>query len=934
MGKKRVKDRASREEDEDIELTAPSCSHIRKGIDSSFMKKPSADIDWNACQGCTEHTTEPQEPTEDPPDPPAVWMCLKCGHRGCGRMSENQHALKHYETPRSDPHFLVLSMDAWVVWCYICDDEVHYSKTGQLAQLVTSIQKQAQSDPKWKTPQRKTKVEASSEKEIHVKEENKENVKRSSKENAGKSSKSSPAETNAVAVKGLSNLGNTCFFNAVIQNLSQTQLLRGVLNQLTENKSSLKITPTASSNLAPMEVHLETPGSLTLAMSHLLNEIMECKKGVVTPRELFSQVCKKAARFKGFQQQDSQELLRYLLDGMRAEETKRVTTGISDNLKKSGKSIDADQSKITIKEYEKNGLPKNFVDQVFGGELTSTVMCQQCKTVSLVTEMFLDLSLPVADEAYRKKSQKKAVPKARDSSPEGRASPALDDTSDDGLSGTGSKYQQKKAKKQAKKQAKSQRRQQKQEGKPTLDSPVPGSADGSLQADPTVPSSETKCEEGAREDTARNDQTPVASQETSVTQNGEEQLEVALTDQEVALTDQEVALTNQEVALTDQEVALTNQEVFAPQQEVGTSNQEMAATNQEVVAANLELDATNQEVVAANLEMDATNQEVVAAKHEGVAAKQEGAVAEQEVTPADQEVAPAAPGVAPGEESVADGNCCTAMAENGAREESKMSDNIDVDEEEEEDEEEDEDEDIAEGMESLSLNDAFLDGEEDDVGAEPGAVGGAKEYTVVNQDPALAFETLARRVGPERQECSVLSSLYHFTEVEHLTQTNSLLCVACTRRQGSQKKVYTDGLKQMLISTPPPVLTLHLKRFQQVGYSVCKVNRHVQFPQVLDLAPYCTATCKNVPEGESKVLYSLYGIVEHSGTMRSGHYTAYVKARPDSLSKNGLPASAEPLQAPPRGTWYHASDSSVQPVTESKAQGSQAYLLFYERMSS
>lgn len=30
----------------------------------------------------------------------------------------------------------------------------------------------------------------------------------------------------------------------------------------------------------------------------------------------------RAARFKGFQQQDSQELLRYLLDAMRAEETK------------------------------------------------------------------------------------------------------------------------------------------------------------------------------------------------------------------------------------------------------------------------------------------------------------------------------------------------------------------------------------------------------------------------------------------------------------------------------------------------------------------------------------------------------------------------------------------------------------------------------------
>lgn len=40
-------------------------------------------------------------------------------------------------------------------------------------------------------------------------------------------------------------------------------------------------------------MQLEKPGSLTLAMCQLLNEIEESKKGVVTPRELFSQVCKK-----------------------------------------------------------------------------------------------------------------------------------------------------------------------------------------------------------------------------------------------------------------------------------------------------------------------------------------------------------------------------------------------------------------------------------------------------------------------------------------------------------------------------------------------------------------------------------------------------------------------------------------------------------------
>lgn len=43
----------------------------------------------------------------------------------------------------------------------------------------------------------------------------------------------------------------------------------------------------------PLQVTLPRPGSLTLAMCQLLNEIQETKKGVVTPRELFTQVCKK-----------------------------------------------------------------------------------------------------------------------------------------------------------------------------------------------------------------------------------------------------------------------------------------------------------------------------------------------------------------------------------------------------------------------------------------------------------------------------------------------------------------------------------------------------------------------------------------------------------------------------------------------------------------
>ena len=57
----------------------------------------------------------------------------------------------------------------------------------------------------------------------------------------------------------------------------------------------------------------------------------------------------------------------------------------------------------------------------------------------------------------------------------------------------------------------------------------------------------------------------------------------------------------------------------------------------------------------------------------------------------------------------------------------------------------------------------------------------------------------------------------------------------------------------------------------------------MEFPAVLDLAPYCSELCHSVTSGQTKLLYSLYGIVEHSGRLTGGHYTAYVKVRADHL---------------------------------------------------
>lgn len=91
-------------------------------------------------------------------------------------------------------------------------------------------------------------------------------------------------------------------------------------------------------------------------------------------------------------------------------------------------------------------------------------------------------------------------------------------------------------------------------------------------------------------------------------------------------------------------------------------------------------------------------------------------------------------------------------------------------------------------VEKVTLDDAFIEDPDEhppqtgDERKEP------KEYTVVNQDPKLAFHTLGTRSAPEGPECSVQSCLLRFTEVETLTQNNSLLCVTCTQQQPKKGK--------------------------------------------------------------------------------------------------------------------------------------------------
>nr|XP_039336399.1 ubiquitin carboxyl-terminal hydrolase 16 isoform X3 [Saimiri boliviensis boliviensis] len=766
MGKKRTKGKTV-PIDDSSEALEPLCRHIRKGLEQGNLKKALVNVEWNICQDCKTDNKVKDKSEEETEEKPSVWLCLKCGHQGCGRNSQEQHALKHYMTPRSEPHCLVLSLDNWSVWCYICDNEVQYRSSNQLGQVVDYVRKQAGITTPKPAEKDNGNIELENKK---LEKESKNEQEREKKENMAKENPSvnSPSQ---LTVKGLSNLGNTCFFNAVMQNLSQTPVLRELLKEVKMSGTIVKIEPPDLALTEPLEINLEPPGPLTLAMSQFLNEMQETKKGIVTPKELFSQVCKKAVRFKGYQQQDSQELLRYLLDGMRAEEHQRVSKGILKAFGNSTEKLD-EELKNKVKDYEKKKSIPSFVDRIFGGELTSTIMCDQCRTVSLVHESFLDLSLPVLDDQNQRRQQKI----------QGKVLHLSDictvDHSED------NEYE----------------------------------AEMSLQGEVDIKSSHISQED-------------VMHKEYCVNQkdlNGQEKMIESVTD------------------------------------------------NQK----------STKEVDMKNINMDN-----------------------------DLEVLTLSP------------TECTRNL-NGAY--LKEGTNGEMD--------------ISSGFKNLNLNAALHPDEINIEILNDSHTSGTKVYEVVNEDPETAFCTLANREVFSTDECSIQHCLYQFTRNEKLRDANKLLCEVCTRRQcsgpkanikGERKHVYTNAKKQMLISLAPPVLTLHLKRFQQAGFNLRKVNKHIKFPEILDLAPFCTLKCKNVAEENTRVLYSLYGVVEHSGTMRSGHYTAYAKARTANRHLSNLVLHGDipqDFEMESKGQWFHISDTHVQAVPTSKVLNSQAYLLFYERI--
>ncbi|TNN16223.1 Ubiquitin carboxyl-terminal hydrolase 16 [Schistosoma japonicum] len=204
-------------------------------------------------------------------------------------------------------------------------------------------------------------------------------------------------------VKGLHNLGNTCYFNAALQCLGRSPWLLELLagdepRESTLTKPNEGSVSTLCISLPPTKCVLTTQFKelISILKSNESSSVKMLSFSTISPGMLRNVFIERCPRFSGFRQHDSHELIRSLLDCIKQEELIRWKKGILLKLNINTKDV-RDDVKESVRNWGKAASTATIVDRLFGGVLISTIECCCCGTIRPRFEPFLDLSLSVTE---------------------------------------------------------------------------------------------------------------------------------------------------------------------------------------------------------------------------------------------------------------------------------------------------------------------------------------------------------------------------------------------------------------------------------------------------------------------------------------------------------------------------------------------------------